>query len=286
MDKSDNNNMVKKENTEVNTDKRRNFLKKSGLGFAAFFSISAFGASVKETKKKKRLAMVIDLQKCTGCGACTIVCKNENNVQDGILWANKISKTTGKFPNVRYDYLPTLCNHCEKAPCVKVCPTQAMHKDENGITMHDTEKCVGCRYCMVACPYKVISYNGEKPHKFWRNKEPLMAGTTSPNELNEKVGGNVIPYYNPERAKTYAGIRPKNVVEKCTFCDHLTTNGKEPRCVERCPAKARIFGDLNEPKSKLLTLLGKYTPFRLKENLGTEPKVFYIRNYNPGKYPG
>lgn len=266
-------------------EKRRDFLKKAGLGLATIVGISAIASPKAEQQAEKRkLAMVIDLQKCTGCGACTIVCKNENNVQDGIFWANKISKTVGKFPNVRYDYLPTLCNHCEKAPCVKVCPTQAMHKDNNNITMHDTEKCVGCRYCMVACPYKAISYNGEKPHKRWRDEESLMAGTSSAKELNEKVGGEVIPYYNPERAETYAGIRPKNVVEKCTFCDHLVKNGEEPRCVQRCPAKARIFGDLNDPKSKIVSLLGKYKPFRLKESLGTEPKVFYIRNYNPGKY--
>jgi molybdopterin-containing oxidoreductase family iron-sulfur binding subunit len=268
-------------------EKRRDFIRKAGFGLATFlgFSTTASADVVRNTPKKRNLAMVIDLQKCTGCGACTIVCKNENNVQEGILWANKISKTVGKFPNVRYDYLPTLCNHCEKAPCVKVCPTQAMHKNNNNITMHDTEKCVGCRYCMVACPYKVISYNGENPHKRWRDNQALILGTASPKELNEKVKGNVIPYYNPERASTYAGIRPKNVVEKCTFCDHLVKNGQEPRCVERCPSKARIFGDLNDPESKIVRLLGKYTPFRIKESLGTGPKVFYIRNYNPGKYP-
>tara|TARA_Y100001954_G_C15732417_1_gene563950 strand:- start:1 stop:825 length:825 start_codon:yes stop_codon:yes gene_type:complete len=271
---------------ENKKNQRRDFFKKAGLGLATIASVSAFSSnpSSDSSEEKKKLAMVIDLQKCTGCGACTLVCKNENNVQDGILWANKISKTVGKFPNVRYDYIPTLCNHCDKAPCVKVCPTQAMHKDEDGITMHDTEKCVGCRYCMVACPYKVISYNGEKPHKRWKSDEKLMVGCASPKELNEKVGGDTIPYYNPERAKTYAGIRPKNSVEKCTFCDHLVKDGEEPRCVQRCPSKARIFGDLNNPDDKIVSLLGKYTPYRLKETLGTEPKVYYIRNYNPSKY--
>lgn len=271
-----------------NQEKRRDFLKKAGLGLATMVGISAY-CSTKDDEKvqqKRNLAMVIDLQKCTGCGACTVVCKNENNIQEGIFWANKISRTVGTFPNVRYDYLPTLCNHCEKAPCVKVCPTQAMHKDKNNnITLHNIDKCVGCRYCMIACPYKAISYNGEKPHKRWKTKEKLFQGTTSPKELNEKVGGEVIPYYNPERAETYAGIRPKNVVEKCTFCDHRVKKGEEPICVQRCPSKARIFGDLNDSQSKIVKLLGKYTPFRLKESLGTVPKVFYIRNYNPGKYP-
>ncbi|MBT3210016.1 MAG: 4Fe-4S dicluster domain-containing protein [Bacteroidetes bacterium] len=230
--------------------------------------------------------MVIDLQKCTGCGACTIVCKNENNVSDGIYWANKISKTVGKFPNVRYDYIPTLCNHCEKAPCVKSCPTKAMHKDEDSITMHDHTKCVGCRYCMVSCPYGVISFNDKEPHGRWKKDDSLMKGiTSSPKELSEKVNGNVIPYYNPERAETYAGIRPKNVVEKCTLCDHRVKQDKNPMCVDRCPAKARIYGDLNDPNDKIHKLLAKYVPTRLREELGTKPKVFYIRNYNPTSYP-
>ena len=273
-----------KKSTDKNVEKRRGFLNKALLGTTALFAIPALSNNVEEEKKKRRLAMVIDLQKCTGCGGCTVACKVENNIQDGILWANKISKTVGEFPNVRYDYIPTLCNHCENAPCVKVCPTQAMYKNDDGITMHDTDKCVGCRYCMVACPYNVISFNGEKPHKRWSDDKPLMVGTASPKELNEKVGGNVIPFYNPERAETYAGIRPKNVVEKCTLCDHLVKKGEEPRCVQRCPSKARIFGDLNDSSSKVVKLLSKYIPTRLKEHLGTLPKVFYIRNYNPGKY--
>lgn len=264
---------------------RRDFLKKAGLGVISMVGLTACAPREQEVDKQKRLAMVIDLQKCTGCGACTLVCKIENNVQDGILWADKISRTSGIFPNVRYDYLPTLCNHCEKAPCVKVCPTKAMHKDENGNTVHDDEICVGCRYCMVACPYKVISYNGEEPHKFWKNEEALMKGTASPKQLREEVGETTFPYYNPESQNENPGMRPKNTVEKCTFCHHLTSRGDKPRCVTRCPAKARIFGDLNDPNSKINVLLGKYTPYRLKEELGTEPKVFYIRNYNPSKYP-
>ena len=270
-----------KKDKDKNVEKRRGFLNKALLGAAAFFAIPALANSVEERKKK--WAMIIDRQKCTGCGACTIACKNENNVPDGIYWASKISKTEGIFPNVRFDYMPTLCNHCENAPCVKVCPTQAMFKNDDGITMHDPDKCVGCRYCMVACPYNVISFNGEKPHKRWREDKPLMAGTASAKELNEKVGGNVLPFYNPEKNETLAGIRPKNVVEKCTFCDHLVKKGDDPRCVQRCPSKARIFGDLNNSDSKVVKLLGKYSPFRLKEHLGTLPKVFYIRNYNPGK---
>ena len=93
-----------------------------------------------------RYAMVIDLQRCVGCGGCSIACRNENNVSDGIYWSDKITETYGVFPNVRYHYIPTLCNHCDNAPCVRGCPTKAMYKLKNGITMHDPRKCIGCSF--------------------------------------------------------------------------------------------------------------------------------------------
>lgn len=226
-------------------------------------------------------AMVIDLQRCTGCGACAIVCKNENNVPEGICWARYVSETKGKFPHVRFEFMPTLCNHCAKAPCVKVCPTGAMHKGIGGITMHNPDICIGCRYCIAACPYGVPYFNLRKPHQFWRNTEPLIANCTpSPQEVAQTVGSDVIPYYNPARAETYAGIRPKGVVEKCTFCDHRIVKGEMPYCVDACPARARIFGDLDDPNSEVSRLLNKFKPFRLKEELGTEPRVFYIRSFS------
>ena len=229
--------------------------------------------------------MVIDLQRCVGCSACSIACRNENNVPDGIYWSNKITQTSGTFPNVRYHYIPTLCNHCENAPCVRGCPTQAMHKLDNGITMHDPKKCIGCKYCEFNCPYGVIYFNWETPHKTWRNNRTLIKGaTSSPAEQTKSVKGKAVPYYNPEREATLAGIRPKGVVEKCTFCDHRVQRGKIPFCVEACPADARIFGDIDDPNSKVRELLGKFRPFRLREQLGTEPHVFYIRDFNPAHY--
>jgi molybdopterin-containing oxidoreductase family iron-sulfur binding subunit len=233
-----------------------------------------------------KYAMVIDLQSCVGCGACSIACKNENNLTEGIFWSSKITETVGTFPNVRYHYTPTLCNHCEDAPCVRGCPTQAMHKLDNGITMHDTKKCIGCRYCMYNCPYGVISFNWEKPFKFWQDDEPIIKGCTpSPQEVVRKVNnGTATPYYNPARAETLAGSRPKGVVEKCTFCDHRVKRGELPYCVEACPANARVFGDLENGTHEIKFLLGKFRPMRLKEHLGTEPKVYYIRNFNPAAY--
>jgi len=97
-------------------------------------------------------------------------------------------------------------------------------------------------------------------------------------------GGNGTPYSNPERAKTLPETRPKGVVEKCTFCDHRIKVGEIPYCVEACPADARVFGDLEKPDSKVNKLLGKYKPYRLKERLGTQPNVYYIRSFNPAHY--
>jgi molybdopterin-containing oxidoreductase family iron-sulfur binding subunit len=228
--------------------------------------------------------MVIDQQRCVGCGGCIIACKNENNLPEGISWSNKITETSGTFPNVRYHYIPTLCNHCKNAPCVRGCPTKAMYKMENGITMHDPDKCIGCKYCMFNCPYGVIYFNWEKPHGFWDSDSRQMAGTSSAREVTEKSGGNGIPYYNSDRSETGAGLRPKGVVEKCTFCDHRIKHGKLPYCVEACPADARVFGDIEDPNSKISFLLGKYRPQRLRDYIGTEPHVFYIRSFNPAHY--
>lgn len=263
---------------------RRDFLKAAGAGAAALAVANTASAS---GSKDKRLAMVIDLQRCTGCGACLISCKSENNVQRGVAWASMIMKTVGKFPNVRLEFLPTLCNQCENAPCVRGCPTTAMYKGYGNITMHSPKKCIGCMTCIVMCPYGVISFDSKTPHSHWRNDDALIKGcTSSPKEVTEKVGGNVIPNYNDAREKSTpgSGLRYKGIVEKCTLCDHRVTKGLLPHCVLSCPANARVMGDLNDPTSEACKLLAKYRPFRLKENLGTEPKVFYIRDFNPGSY--
>ncbi len=262
---------------------RRDFLKAGGAGAAVLASTQV--ALAEGQTQCKRLAMVIDLQRCTGCGGCIVSCKSENNVQRGIAWSSKKSKTVGKYPNVRFEYIPTLCNHCENAPCVKGCPTGAMHKGYGNITMHTPEKCIGCKTCMAMCPYDVISRHYEDPHTNWRSSDALIKDcTSSSKEVTEKVKGDVIPYYNPAREKSTpgSGLRYKGIVEKCTLCDHRVTKGLLPHCVLSCPASARVMGDLNDPDSTASKLLAKYRPWRLKEHLGTEPKVFYIREFNPG----
>lgn len=228
----------------------------------------------------KRYAMVIDLHRCVGCAACDIACKSENNVPHEFHWSNHILETTGTFPNVRYRYIPTLCNHCENAPCVYSCPTTAMYKSPDGLTLHDADKCIGCRLCQLACPYGVIYFNDQAPFaQFADDNTPAIPGCTATGQEVAARTGTPIPNYNPARATTYPGIRPRGIVEKCTFCDHRLAKGELPWCVEACPADARIFGDLNDPQSPPSKALAKHAPRVLQKEQGTISRVFYIRDF-------
>ncbi len=228
---------------------------------------------------KKQYAMVIDLHRCVGCAACDIACKSENNVPDDFHWSTHIIETTGRFPNVRHRYIPTLCNHCNNAPCVANCPTTAMYKSEDGLTLHDADKCIGCAACKLSCPYGVIYRNNDRPHqRFANDGSPAIPECTSTGEEVVARTGTPIPYYNPARAETYPGVRYKGIVEKCNFCDHRLAKGLLPACVEACPAGARIFGDLNDPESPPRQAMAKYRYHVLQLDKGTRPNVFYIRD--------
>jgi len=251
----------------------------------------------------KQYGMVIDLQKCVGCGACALACKTENNTQgrangQTFNWADFIYKEEGKFPNVQYTAIPVLCNHCSDAPCVKACPVQpkSMFKTADGITMHNEERCIGCRRCQKACPYSatdvgkdkaaysVISANigPEAPHKASRDTGEMIPGCTTSGAETAKAAGGIIPNLHAYSHPDYESIRKQGVVEKCIFCEHRVKNGELPNCVVACPAKARIFGDLNDAASEPAMLLKKHKPTRLMEEKGTKPNVAYIRAFKGG----
>ena len=227
-----------------------------------------------------RFGMVVDRGACVGCGACDIACKTENNTPLGIDWSFHEIKTSGVFPNINYEYIPKLCNHCEDAPCVAACPTGAMFKNEEfGITAHDSDLCIGCRACMVADPYDVIYFNDTQGHIEWTNDEALVAGATSSHKELADATQTPFPYINMERANDYSALRPQGIVEKCNFCSHITIHGEQPHCVVACPADARIFGDLDDEESYIAKTLKENEYEVLLKEKATKPKVFYIRSY-------
>ncbi|NLP44344.1 MAG: 4Fe-4S dicluster domain-containing protein [Peptococcaceae bacterium] len=204
-----------------------------------------------------RYAMAIDLDRCTGCHACSVACKVENNLPNGIWWnrimtvgGEAMDTPEGKFPNLRMEFLPINCQHCENPACVKACPVGATYKrEEDGIVIQDYDKCIGCRYCMVACPYSgVRQFNWKKPE------------------------------YAIEVDMGDANVEPHqyNVVEKCTFCSHRLAQDLKPACIDTCPNRARIFGDLDDPDSDISKALKGRSYFHLLEEKGTKPAIYYL----------
>ena len=199
--------------------------------------------------------MVIDLQKCVGCDSCTVACKVENRTPPGVNYNVVIEEEVGTFPNVRKVNLPRPCMQCDEPPCVPVCPVNATYKNDDGIVVIDSERCIGCRYCITACPYGARSFD------FGESYEDEMQGADE--------------IHPPEYGST--NIPPAGTVRKCTFCMHRAGRGQEPACAETCIGDARLFGDLNDPDSLVSELAADPRSFRLKEELGTEPRVYFLK---------
>ena len=209
----------------------------------------------------------LDLSRCIGCRRCVYGCVEENNLsrdpqiqyirvlrfKDGTmdLEESDIYYEPEDVPEKGYYYMPVQCQHCANAPCTKVCPVRATWTEPDGIVVVDYNWCIGCRYCMAACPYMGRWFN-----------------FTDPGIPNEQV--------NPQTH--YLGNRPRmrNVVEKCTFCIQRVRKGIYPKCVEVCPVGARKFGNLLDPNSEISMIIKTKRVFRLKEDLNTQPKFYYF----------
>jgi tetrathionate reductase subunit B len=185
----------------------------------------------------KRYGMVVDLRKCIGCMSCAVACKTEFGIPLGSwrTWVKVVDK--GRYPDTRRIFMPRLCNHCDYPVCVRNCPTQATYKHKDGFVLQRYNRCIGCRTCMVACPY---------------NARHMLPEKRSDNNL------------------------PHMVVDKCTFCVHRVKKGLVPSCVQACVGGARIFGDMNDPQSEVAKLASKERLTVLKPELGTSPSVSYI----------
>ena len=149
-----------------------------------------------------RYGFVIDLDRCTGCSACMAACKTENNTGQGIFWMYVLKYEVGKYPNVKWVFFPRLCNHCDNAPCVKVCPVGARHKREDGLVLTDYNRCIGCRYCEVACPYGVNYFNWKKPEENqyfgWRDGEG--EDVYGSGDVRDYIGDAIPPNQNPDHS--------------------------------------------------------------------------------------
>jgi molybdopterin-containing oxidoreductase family iron-sulfur binding subunit len=212
--------------------------------------------------------MVIDTARCIGCGACTIACKSENSTPGDVWYAPVLEVETGTYPDAKMEYLPVLCNHCEDAPCLKACPTQALVRRDDGIVIADDDDCIGSRGCMAACPYGALH--------FYEGRKGEMLG-----------GGQRTEETVPDRgaAKRYE----VGTVQKCTFCSHRIDYGTAndlvpgidaaatPACVVTCPAECRIFGDLDDPQSNVNWYLNERGPATvLRPDAETGAHVFYV----------
>ena len=221
---------------------------------------------------ERRWVMVIDLRKCVGCHACTIACVAENKLPPGVVYRPVIEEEWGTYPNVGRRFIPRPCMQCDKPPCVPVCPVKATYKNEDGVVVVDYDQCIGCRACLTACPYGArtsdfgLTYNQDNP--------VAMAAITGKEAAGQYEMLPMFEYQQP-RPREERGS-PIGNARKCHFCMHRVKAGQLPACVTTCIGRATLFGDANDPTSLVSDLIASPNVSRLKEELGTEPRVYYL----------
>jgi len=212
---------------------------------------------------RRKWVMVIDQRKCTGCDACTIGCATENQLPPGVVYRPVVEEEFGEYPNVGRRFLPRPCMQCEEPPCTPVCPVGATWRRADGVTVVDYDQCIGCRYCLAACPYSARTSDFG---------EYYTESTPGPVEPYEE---QVSPEYLAGKRRSDGGS-PIGNARKCHFCLHKLENGMLPACVTTCIGRATYFGDANDPDSLVSELISQPNVRRLKEELGTEPRVYYL----------
>lgn len=233
--------------------------------------VELLGALAKPPQDR-RWVMVIDLRKCVGCHACTIACVAENKLPPGVVYRPVIEEEWGTYPNVGRRFTPRPCMQCEQPPCVPVCPVNATYTSADGVVVVDYEQCIGCRACITACPY------GARTADFgmtYNEPNPTAAAPISGKERAGKY--EMLPmfeYQDPTPRETRES--PIGNARKCHFCMHRVKAGQLPACVTSCIGRATLFGDANDPDSLVSDLIARPNVSRLKEELGTEPRVYYL----------
>ena len=203
-----------------------------------------------------KLGIAINLERCVGCNTCANACKMQNNIPMNMLYirvetdgVDTADGAQGTYPDLSRTYIPVACQHCENPACLKVCPVGATYKDDMGRVEIHYDKCIGCRMGMAACPYTgVRSFNWEEP------KYPV----------DHAVGDADVPKHQ------------RHVVEKCTFCYQRLAREEVPACMELCPARARHFGDFDDPDSEVSKLVKERSYEQLLASEGTKPSVYYL----------
>jgi len=246
---------------------RRDFLRAgagAALGAAALGTLG--GCAAQKAESDVRWGMVIDTARCVGCRACSVACKAENHTPPGVAYHVVMEEEVGEFPFVTRRFIPRPCMQCANSSCTLVCPTGATYHRPDGIVAIDYDKCIGCRYCIAACPYGARSFDyGE-----------TYAPDLTPHERRPSPEYGQYRQRDPKKS-------PSGNVRKCTFCLHRLANGLNPACAETCIGRAIHFGNLADPDAKctlhgetLRELLANRSHIRLKEELGNEPSVYYL----------
>jgi Fe-S-cluster-containing dehydrogenase component len=229
-------------------------------------------AALQKPPRERRWVMVIDLRKCVGCHACTISCVAENKLPPGVVYRPVIEEEFGTYPNVGRRFIPRPCMQCEKPPCVPVCPVHATYTDEDGVVVVDYDQCIGCRACLTACPYgaRTSDFN----HTYTEGTALADGGIVGREAAR---GYEALPMFEYGEARPREeGQSPVGNARKCHFCLHRIRAGELPACVSSCIGRATLFGDANDPGSLVAQTIALPNAFRLKEELGTEPRVFYL----------
>ncbi len=224
-------------------------------------------------REQRRWVMVIDLRKCVGCHACTIACIAENKLPPGVVYRPVLEEEFGTYPNVTRKFVPRPCMQCDEPPCTPVCPVYATYRNPDGVVVIDYDQCIGCRYCITACPYAARTADFGKTYTEGTPEQQLPIVGRSMASSYERAANFE---YRKSRERRNSYDSPVGNARKCHFCLHRLAEGMLPACVTTCIGRATLFGDANDPDSLIAGMIAKPNVMRLKEELGTKPRVYYL----------